>query len=619
MLKIKDLSGKKTQCRVRNFSLNVRPHTVHALLCSSTTFLDDFLRMLRKDEPIGEGGILFDHMNFFSDEAYCQVQFLTGHDALYKNLNVADNIFFSKRDFVILMNRQKDEQIVEQLCEETGYHIRPGDKVAALTSEKRKIVEILKCYHMKPRLLVVSEISNLLTYHSFSLFIDVLDKMKRAGTYVLYLTSQWEEAVKVADVITVVAHGENCGTYDVNDFRNDPSKIYDLVMGGKRFLKDKKDSGEIEMLRKLNENIRDLSSGYDLRKTLLNLAYYLVGELGADSCVVYLINSLQDSVIDIVAQAKNENGLTPASLKPEIIWRVVKDERIEYFYKKDANYKECFKETPLEKMVIAYPIVMSSKVAGLIQLGFRNYYTLTEQNNLILSWMAKEMAIVIENSRLMGRSVLLQESYHRIKNNLQIIISLIELEKDVLSAQIQDETSLAKVEGMLDSVIGRVKSIAQMHNLLSKETLANRMIDMRTIVGEICGFYVNEARLIYDFDVIYVPYSKAVSIALVINELISNSVKHNAGRSVTITISAKEDKAAESIFLRCSDNGSGFDSGQVAELQKGVGMKVVHSIVCYEFGGELNLYNQNGAVVDVLIPVETFIRGEHRIEKVKGK
>lgn len=607
MLRIKNLSGKKNRCRVRNFNLDVKLHTVHALLCSSTTFLDDFLCILRKDEPVIEGDILLDEKDFFNDETYSQVEFLTGYDTLYKNLNVVDNIFFSKRDFLILMNKRKDEKVLDQLAAETGFYIKPGEKVSSLTSEMRKVVEILKCYYMRPQLLVVSEISNLLTYKSFSMFIDVLDKMKHNGTHILYLTSQWEEAVKVADVITVVAHGENCGTYSINDIRNDPSQIYDLVMGGKRFLKERKETDDLEMLRKLNESIRDLSSGYDLHKTLYSMAYHLVNELEAESCVVYLINSLQDSVVDIVAQAKNESSIKLFSLKPEIILRIIKDERIEYFYKKDANYAECFLEMPQEKMVIAYPIAMSSKVAGLIQLNFKNYYTLTEQNNLMLSWMAKEMAIVIENSRLMGRSVLLQESYHRIKNNLQIIVSLIELEKDVLSTRIKDQRSLKEISDMLDSVIGRVKSIAQMHNLLSKETIASRMIDMRTIVSEICNFYESEARLIFDFDKIYVPYSKAVSIALIINEMISNSIKHNPNISITITISAKEDKLAEKIYLRCSDNGSGFDFGQISEMQMGVGMKVLHSIVCYEFGGELNFYNQNGAFVEIIIPFKTFI------------
>jgi len=93
--------------------------------------------------------------------------------------------------------------------------------------------------------------------------------------------------------------------------------------------------------------------------------------------------------------------------------------------------------------------------------------------------------------------------------------------------------------------VGRVKSISKVQDLLARDKVINNIVDMYVIVNEICHFYHGISKIELDFDKMYIPYSKAVSIALITNELINNSIKHNRERldQLIISIKCREDRS----------------------------------------------------------------------------
>ena len=203
------------------------------------------------------------------------------------------------------------------------------------------------------------------------------------------------------------------------------------------------------------------------------------------------------------------------------------------------------------------------------------------------------MAITIETSRLIGKSVLLQESHHRIKNNLQIITNLLFMQETKL-LEINSE-----VQVTFDQIINQVKSIALIHDLLSKDKVGNNEVNLRVIIQRIVQFYQNE-RLEFNLDVfnISIPYNKATTIALVINELIANCVKHAFTNRAKGQIAIKCSIDDERLIIIVHDNGIGFPQDQpVSKL--GIGTSIVDTTVL-KLGGEIVRSNEKGACVKIM-------------------
>ena len=128
---------------------------------------------------------------------------------------------------------------------------------------------------------------------------------------------------------------------------------------------------------------------------------------------------------------------------------------------------------------------------------------------------------------------------------------------------------------------------------------------MDEIAGTVCEFYQNCAQTTLEAEPVRVPYANAVSVALVINELVSNSIKHNQrlGRPLAVSIRVTQDDAAGQIVILYRDNGRGFPAQHPgAEAHSGAGSWILSSVVVYEFRGTMKQRNDGGAVVELRIP-----------------
>ena len=609
MFQLKEISGKNT-LRIKNFSFSQETGVTHVLLSASVSFLDELQAILLGREPLRSGAIIFggeQYTNTFGGEG---VHLISKENMLFLDLTVEQNILVNQG---LLKKRNPNHtQKFSQILQETGFSLPRGSLVKNLTSEEQKIVEIVRCYYMNPKFLVVRELSGVLSYSNFKRFLKVLDTMNLRGTTILYLTSQWEETLKLSKDVTVVTHGENLGTFPYEEVKKDPSELCNLVMGRLPLHKEEDGEKDIDRLLSLSSNIQKGIGDYNIHNTLLIYSQYLLKEMTADSVLIYLIDNRRDSIIDYVSQVRDEDRPSTENLTPHFKFAFIKDfigsNKSVYINRNDLAFPSYF-ETPSNIMAsLGYPTTLNEDIAFFIQINYAKPYTYSEHDTLVITWVAQEMSLFIENSRLMGHSVLLRESYHRIKNNLQIIASLMEMEKEAFSRDIAMQA--------FSSTIDRVKCIAQIHDLLTHESIRDSFTDMCMIVKETCIFYRNHVHLDLDFDQIYVPHSKVVSIALVINELISNSIKHNAHQEkLKISIAAKLDKNSQIIHLVYHDNGVGFPCAKGEEFKNhsdGVGMMVIESVICYELGGQLRFSNDSGALVEIHIPMRTLLPIEKR-------
>lgn len=207
---------------------------------------------------------------------------------------------------------------------------------------------------------------------------------------------------------------------------------------------------------------------------------------------------------------------------------------------------------------------------------------------------AKQSNIVLSKSNG-EKDLLLQEIHHRVKNNLQVISSLLSLQ----SKYIKDEKALMALnEGQ-----NRVESMMLIHQDLYGEDhtsgvsmrkyislLADKIFDSYNISGE-------HIRIEYEIDDISLEEETVIPIGLVLNELISNALKHAFPENSCGIITVRLQKRTKGPSLFIYDNGIGMKS---TIHRAGFGTKLIQSFA-RKLEGELTIESDQGTATEILI------------------
>ncbi|MFB6345380.1 MAG: PAS domain S-box protein [bacterium] len=200
------------------------------------------------------------------------------------------------------------------------------------------------------------------------------------------------------------------------------------------------------------------------------------------------------------------------------------------------------------------------------------------------------------------KETLLKEIHHRVKNNLQIISSMLsmqmrEIDQDGLREKIQDS-------------INRVKSMALIHeNLYQSDNLAN--LNFERYVRELTDRTVtlhqrdhSDVNVSIEVDSQSLKLDQAIPCGLILNELLTNTLEHGftTGESANISIMFySDDRKAD---LTVKDDGRGFPTDFDMDTIDTFGMQIVQSLVEYELNGSMSVENDNGAVIQITFPIE---------------
>jgi PAS domain S-box-containing protein len=189
--------------------------------------------------------------------------------------------------------------------------------------------------------------------------------------------------------------------------------------------------------------------------------------------------------------------------------------------------------------------------------------------------LAKQMD---ERTReLREKEVLLKEIHHRVKNNLQIISSLVGLQADGST----DET----VREVLRDVTFRVRSMALVHEKLYRSTDLAR-IDFAEYVRSLLGYLwrahgagAASVRLTLELSPLSLPVDIAVPLGLILNELAGNALKHAfRGRSEgEVNVSLRQGEEGR-IILSVGDDGVGLPPGLEWRQSRSLGLRLVHML-----------------------------------------
>ncbi len=205
----------------------------------------------------------------------------------------------------------------------------------------------------------------------------------------------------------------------------------------------------------------------------------------------------------------------------------------------------------------------------------------------------KEMEEQIRKS-LDEKGLLLKEIHHRVKNNLQIIISLFNLQ----THYIEDDKSLETLKEGQD----RIKSMALIHERFYQSDGLSK-IDFDDYIRRLTeNLYLSfnisseRIRLVLDTDKISLDIDSAVPCGLIINELISNALKHafKGRENGELKVSFKT-FGDQMIRLVVSDNGVGMQPGFDMESSDSLGMQLMQALTS-QLDGTLTIHQGNGTV-----------------------
>jgi signal transduction histidine kinase len=213
---------------------------------------------------------------------------------------------------------------------------------------------------------------------------------------------------------------------------------------------------------------------------------------------------------------------------------------------------------------------------------------------------AVEKTLRDNEERLRGlvaeREALLKEVHHRVKNNLQVIISLLEMQ----ARQVAHDPA---VFTLFEEARNRVMSISTMHELLYRSS-SFAEIDLaayaRDLVAHLVLFYRVEDRVAVSVfgNGISVPLETAVPYGLLLNELLSNVCKHAFPGSSTGKVTVSLEKDDKKIRLKITDNGIGLPEHFDPNKSPTLGLQLVYALA-EQLDGDIHIYSDGGTVVEV--------------------
>ncbi len=199
------------------------------------------------------------------------------------------------------------------------------------------------------------------------------------------------------------------------------------------------------------------------------------------------------------------------------------------------------------------------------------------------------------------REVLLKEIHHRVKNNLQVISSLFYLQ----SLRTDQEV----VRKLLDESRGRIQSIALIHEkLYQSEHLAwidfgNYLKDLTQSVTGVASAQAPQVKVQVQAENIFLDIDHATPCALIVNELVSNAMKHAFpdGRRGEVRIGVRP-VASNLLELEVSDTGIGFPSALDFTATTTLGMQLVVSLT-KQLRGSVELLREGGTTFRIRFPL----------------
>lgn len=189
------------------------------------------------------------------------------------------------------------------------------------------------------------------------------------------------------------------------------------------------------------------------------------------------------------------------------------------------------------------------------------------------------------------KELLLAEVFHRVKNNLNIVTSLLNLKKNM--------SDNATVQNALEECRSRIYSMALVHETIfnNKRNIGLKLNEyIERLANDIAGTLAGDGEFSMDLDLeeVDIDLTTAVPCGMIINEVLTNAFKHAKVEGKSLELRIKLTKSSNNFELEVRDNGPGIPVNQSVDSNS-LGMELIHSLMD-QIGANGHFLNDNGLV-----------------------
>ena len=308
--------------------------------------------------------------------------------------------------------------------------------------------------------------------------------------------------------------------------------------------------------------------------------------MGTDVCSLQLIDEERRELVMRAAWSRSTayRRRPPLHIDEGIVGEVIRSGRpiaVEDV-REDPRYR--FKELARQEglvSLLSVPLIVRDKVIGVMNCYTGRRTEFTPEQIALCSTLANQTALAIENARLSTSAAVVREMHHRIKNNLQTVAMLLRM---------QEGNGNGNSAGALHASIGRILSIASVHEVLSRQGF--RLVDIRQVAERIVHLTSQtmvrpdlQATISVDGESILLPSRPATSLALVMNELLQNALEHAFDGRREGRVRILLTRTPEDTLVEIRDDGVGFTE---EEPLPHLGLEIVRTLVRDDLCGTLD-------------------------------
>lgn len=225
---------------------------------------------------------------------------------------------------------------------------------------------------------------------------------------------------------------------------------------------------------------------------------------------------------------------------------------------------------------------------------------LLKSNALLREEIEKRIRAEIEIKKsLQEKEILLKEVQHRVKNNLQVISSMLDLQTDYV-----------KDSGVLKLFVEaqkRVKSMALVHErmyqseVLTDLDFTQYIENLGNYIFKIYGVNTKRISMKIDINEANIDFNRAIQLGLIVNELISNSLKHAFPDDLEGQVNVRLDSEDKYFILTTSDNGVGLPKKFRLRQTKSLGLQLVQALT-NQLKGSIKIDRRKGTRFRIKFP-----------------
>lgn len=302
----------------------------------------------------------------------------------------------------------------------------------------------------------------------------------------------------------------------------------------------------------------------------------------------YRAKEIQSLNVQFQSERKENN----ASIKDQNIRLLQQQVKIEH-----ANLKQAMLKQSIATACAALLII----VVGLVYV----YYHQKQRDNGIITEQNKELQQLIEE-----KEWLVKEIHHRVTNNLQIVISLLESQAMFLR---DDALKAVKISQH------RIYAVLLIHQKLYRSDDI-KTIDMKIYLAELVQYLENgftikgKINIALHAETLKLDVSQAIPFALIINEALTNAIKHafpdTRIGNIVITLA----RLGEAAIVEIEDNGIGMPVDIKTSGLNTLGMQLMTGL-SKDIDAKLNIYSKKGTKVTIIFDVKIKSTGSNSIHK----